>query len=169
MDFHCIRCSCNRRDHHTPPSMHPAFLFSHITTAPPSAGLFPYPNIAGNVAWVVPLASPFMGGGGRAKRGRRGYWRFLRTPGDGCPYKTTKPHTFIRLGCFLIHIVGTPLPGCPLFPHGFHGHPGTGVPTIGKAAHHRVRTKEKGHPFGCPCVGITYFHGPSPGNYRRRK
>ena len=32
-----------------------------------------------------------------------------------------------------------------------------------------MKAMKKGHPFGCPYVGITYFHGPSPGNYRRRK
>ena len=29
--------------------------------------------------------------------------------------------------------------------------------------------KRKAPAFAGACVGITYFHGPSPGNYRRRK
>ena len=55
-----------------------------------------------------------------------------------------------------IHIVGTPLPGCPKCRE---RHAGRSLQTK------RNRT------LSCAviCVGITYFHGPSPGNYRRRK
>ena len=38
-----------------------------------------------------------------------------------------------------------------------------------EAAHFRVRIKKKDFLSEVLCVGITYFHGPSPGNYRRRK
>ena len=78
-----------------------------------------YIHIVGNGLGAVPLASPIYGGGGRAKRGRRGDCRF---------------------------------------PAGNK-----------KAAHKRVQQKEKLLLSQELCVGITYFHGPSPGNYRRRK
>ena len=35
--------------------------------------------------------------------------------------------------------------------------------------HNTKRAKRKAPAFAGACVGITYFHGPSPGNYRRRK
>ena len=66
--------------------------------------------------------------------------------------------------------VGNGLCAVPRFLPRLDGNGTQAVPYRQKeTAHFRVRTKEKGHPFGCPCVGITYFHGPSPGNYRRRK
>ena len=111
-------------------------------------------------------------------------------PGCRSSVRTQITSTFRQIAPFPIQIVGTPLLGCPGGTAQCCGHPGTGVPT------HFVGNGLCAVPLFCPgwmgtarrpfptifkqkedrtlscavfCVGITYFHGPSPGNYRRRK
>ena len=123
------------------------------------------------------------------------YGPILRTPGDGCPYSlyinvVTGPRAvpiFCPVPPCLPHLwgrwpskaraeggncwfsidktcnVGNGLCAVPLFRPGWMGTAHRPFPTIQQIKRNRT--------LSCAviCVGITYFHGPSPGNYRRRK
>ena len=86
-------------------------------------------------------------------------------------YPPKRPQPSGEMVQLQIHIVGNGHSAVPHFcsAEDWNGTGAVPYNTKKETAHHRVRQKEKGHPIGCPCVGITYFHGPSPGNYRRRK
>ena len=68
-----------------------------------------------------------------------------------------------------IHTVGNGHSAVPRFCSHRMGTARWPFPTNTKTARFPGRQKEKLLLSQEPYVGITYFHGPSPGNYRRRK
>ena len=106
----------------------------------------------------------------------------LRTPGTGvlthlCRERSStvpqnaprRPAHFGEIVHTHIHIVGNGLRAVPIQPGRKTWNGTQVVPYNRKSRTPSCAAKRKAPAFAGAYVGITYFHGPSPSNYRRRK